>query len=38
MLYLAIDLNYIDNEAFNELMESFTEVSRLLSGLIKTLS
>jgi len=38
MLYLAADLKYIDNELFNELLESYNEVSRLLSGLIKTLS
>jgi len=38
MLYLAAGLKYIDNESFNELLESSTEVSRLLSGLIKTLS
>ncbi len=38
MLYLAADLKYIDNESFNELLESANEVSRLLSGLIKTLT
>jgi four helix bundle protein len=38
MLYLAADLKYIDNELFNELTESYSEVSRLLSCLIKTLS
>jgi len=38
MLYLAYELHYIDNISFNELLESSTEVSMLLSGLIKTLS
>jgi len=38
MLYLAYDLQYIDNESFDDLLESSTEISRLLSGLIKTLS
>ena len=38
MLHLAADLKYIDKESFNELMDSSTEVSRLLSGLIKTLA
>jgi four helix bundle protein len=38
MLYLAADLKYIDTITFNELLESSTEISRLLSGLIKTLS
>jgi len=38
MLYLAADLHYIDNESFNNLLESSSEVSRLLSGLIKTLT
>jgi four helix bundle protein len=38
MLYLAADLNYIDNKTFNELSDTSLEISRLLSGLIKTLS
>ena len=38
MIYLAADLKYIDTITFNELLESSTEISRLLSGLIKTLS
>ncbi|MCA1741368.1 MAG: four helix bundle protein, partial [Bacteroidales bacterium] len=36
MLYLAYELHYIDNTSFKELLESSTEVSGLLSGLIKT--
>lgn len=38
MIYLAADLNYVDNKTFNELLETSAEISRLLSGLIKTLS
>ncbi|MCU0377949.1 MAG: four helix bundle protein [Bacteroidales bacterium] len=37
MLYLAADLKYIDFIKFNELLEKSTEISKLLSGLIKTL-
>lgn len=37
MLYLANDLNKINNELFNELYSLSLEISKLLSGLIKTL-
>ena len=37
-LYLAYDLNYIAKEEFEDLLESVTEISRLLSGFIKYLS
>ena len=37
-LYLAIDLEYITKEEFEELSESVSEISRLLSGFIKYLS
>ncbi|MBC5833406.1 four helix bundle protein [Flavobacterium sp. F372] len=37
-LYLAIDLEYITKEEFEELLESVSEISRLLSGFIKYLS
>lgn len=36
-LYLAIDLEYITKEEFEELSESVSEISRLLSGFIKYL-
>ena len=38
MLYLAKDLNKIDNTRFNELYSLSIEISKLLSGLIKTLN
>lgn len=37
-LYLALDLNYISQEVFDELLSEITEISRLLSGFIKYLS
>ena len=37
MLYLAIRLGYINNGNFQELYKFSTEISKLLSGLIKTL-
>jgi four helix bundle protein len=37
-LYLAKDLEYITDEKFNELLISVSEISRLISGLIKYLS
>ncbi|WP_394774054.1 four helix bundle protein [Flavobacterium sp.] len=37
-LYLAFDLEYIIKEEFEMLLESVTEISKLLSGFIKYLS
>ena len=37
MLYLAKDLNKIEDYEFKELYDSAVEISKLLSGLIKTL-
>jgi len=37
MLYLALDLKYIKKDEFNLLTDKATEVSKILSGLIKTL-
>ena len=37
-LYLAFDLGYITKEEFETLLESITEISKLLSGFIKYLS
>ncbi|GGB77091.1 hypothetical protein GCM10007424_16390 [Flavobacterium suaedae] len=37
-LYLALDLNYISTEVFDELITEITEISKLLSGFIKYLS
>lgn len=37
-IYLAFDLNYITEQEFNTLLESITEISKLLSGFIKYLS
>ena len=37
MLYLALDFNYINKPEFLDLMLRIEEISRLLSGLIKTL-
>ena len=36
-LYLAFDLDYLTNEEFQYLKESITEISKLISGLIKYL-
>lgn len=38
MLYLAISLNYIDQNNFDALTQESLEISRLLSGLIKKLT
>jgi four helix bundle protein len=37
-LYLAYDLGYITKKEFETLLESITEISKLLSGFIKYLS
>jgi four helix bundle protein len=37
-LYLALDLKYITKLEFEQLLESVTEISKLLSGFIKYLS
>ena len=37
MLYLALELKYINNKEYDELKRECTEISKLLSGLIKTL-
>lgn len=37
MLYLAVELKYVSTEEFNELHRLSLEISRLISGLIKTL-
>lgn len=37
MLYIALDLNIITKPQYDELNELCIEVSRMLSGLIKTL-
>jgi four helix bundle protein len=37
-IYLAFDLEYIAKQEFEELLESITEISKLLSGFIKYLS
>jgi four helix bundle protein len=37
-LYLAIDLEYITKDEFQVLIESVTEISKLISGFIKYLS
>jgi four helix bundle protein len=37
MLYLAADLNYINKEEFNDFHGKSLEISKMLSGLIKTL-
>lgn len=37
-LYLALDLDYITFEIFEELQDEITEISKLLSGFIKYLS
>lgn len=36
-LYLALDLNYITKEEFEELFLNISDISKLLSGLIKYL-
>lgn len=37
-LYLALDLNYITQETFDDLFSEITEISRLLGGFIKYLT
>ena len=37
-IYLAFDIEYISKQEFEQLLESISEISRLLSGLIKYLS
>ena len=37
-LYLANDLNYINNDDFNQLKDNVVEISKLISGLIKYLN
>jgi four helix bundle protein len=37
MLYIAVKLNYINREQFEYLTKQTIEISKLLSGLIKTL-
>ena len=37
MLYLALKLKYISGDSFNKLYDSSVEISKLISGLIKTL-
>jgi hypothetical protein len=37
-IYLAIDLEYITKQEFEELLESVTEISRLFYGFIYSLS
>lgn len=37
MLYIAKELNYVNNMKFNELFNLCVETSKMLSGLIKTL-
>ncbi len=37
MLYVAYDLQYLTQESFYDLLSRTEEISRLLSGLIKTL-
>lgn len=37
-LYLSLDLNYISKEKFEELYKNATDISKMLSGLIKYLS
>ena len=38
MLYIAIDNNYINNTQFSNLFEKTTQIGKLLTGFIKTLS
>jgi four helix bundle protein len=37
MLYVALDLNYINNETFTELIEQSKSISKQLSGFIRYL-
>ncbi len=38
MLYLALDLEYISPETFDDLYDKSVEISKMLSGLIKSLN
>jgi len=38
MLYLSLPLKYIDDKNYNTLIQKSNEISKLISGLIKTLS
>lgn len=38
MLYLALDLNYITKDKFNDLYAKSLEITRMLSGFIKKLN
>jgi len=38
MLHLANDLGYVDKDQYNNLLEASNRISKMLSGLIKTLS
>ena len=37
-LYLSTDLNYISNDKFKEIYDNATDISKMLSGLIKYLN
>jgi four helix bundle protein len=37
MLYIALELKYISKEEFNQMLNTSSEISRLLTGLIKKL-
>ena len=37
-LYLALDLNYLSQEKFQKIYNDCNEISRIISGLIKSLS
>ena len=37
MLYLLKELNYVDEDEFNEIYNMSVEISKMLAGLIKTL-
>jgi len=37
MLYLALDLNYVSKQRFGDLYKQSIEISKMISGLIKTL-
>ncbi len=36
-LYVAVDINYLNTESFEDLYEKCTEISKMISGLIKSL-
>lgn len=37
MIYLALDLNYVNKKTFDDIYENSVEISKILSGFIKTL-